>query len=263
MVSSQLSGFKIFDMKEKKRSLIPMTVLVVLFMDGVNGFASHRMNSEHKLSSHRQHHYPLTSSPLSYAIDSTRMGTNMHASMPQNMSLPLILSDEEMLPSMQSSDTGTATTTRSFFLSYTCRKIKGATKFDRQTIAKMGIDFGLTYNMISNVNGSFTLSAAWYIASMKTGLSPLAPGQWRTLLAAYASLYVVAALIRPFRIAVALGATHKMEQFLQYMQKRIGCTRASSIGIVFAFGIVMWLCCCAAGVTLASALAGVPLWKYS
>jgi len=97
----------------------------------------------------------------------------------------------------------------------------------------------------------------------QTGLSPLAPGQWKSLLAAYASLYVVAALVRPLRIAVALGATHKMEKLLQYMQKRIGCSRTSAIGMVFGFGIVLWLACCAAGVSLASALAGVPLWKYS
>lgn len=136
-------------------------------------------------------------------------------------------------------------------------------KIDRDALAKMGIDFGLTYNMISNINGSVTLSAAWYIASMKTGLSPLAPGQWKSLLSAYASLYVVAALMRPLRIALALGATHKMEQLLQYLQKRIGCTRTNAIAMVFGTGVVMWLTFCAAGVTLASALAGVPLWKYA
>lgn len=135
-------------------------------------------------------------------------------------------------------------------------------KFDREKVAKMGIDFGLTYNMISNINGSVTLSTAWYIASMKSGLSPLAPGNWRSLLAAYASLYVVAALVRPLRIAVALGATHKMERLLQYMQKRIGCTRTNAIGIVFGAGVVVWIALCVGGVTLASALAGVPIWKY-
>lgn len=257
MLSSQLSGSKMFEMTEKKSSLIPMAALVLLLLGGVNvnGLASHtRMHSKYKLSSHQQRHYPLTSLPLSYAIDSTRMGAGVHASIPQNMTL---------LPAMQSSVTATTTTTRNDILSNTWRKLKDATKFDRKAIAKMGIDFGLTYNMISNINGSFTLSAAWYISSMKTGLSPLAPGQWRSLLAAYASLYVVAALIRPFRIALALGATHKMEHLLQYMQKRIGCTRPSAIGMVFGFGVVLWLTCCFTGVTLASALAGVPLWKYA
>lgn len=153
-------------MKEKQRSLVPMAFLVLLYLDNVNGLASNIMNSKKKLSSYSHCHYPLTSSPLSYAIDSTRMGTDVHA-MPQNMSLPLILSDEDILPSMQSSVTADTATTRKGILANTWQKIKGAMKFDRQAIAKMGIDFGLTYNMVSNINGSVTLSAAWYIACMK------------------------------------------------------------------------------------------------
>jgi hypothetical protein len=246
-------------MTKKKSSTIPMAALVFMFLNGVSGLASHRMNTHLKFSSHHQQHHPLTSSsPLSYAIDSTKIGSNM---MSQNLTLPLMISDEELFSQIHSSVS--TTTAKKNALSHTWLKIKGAMKFDRQKIAKMGIDFGLTYNMISNINGSVTLSTAWYISSMKTGLSPLAPGQWRSLLAAYASLYVVAALVRPLRIALALGVTHKMEKLLQYMQKRIGCTRTNAIGIVFAFGIVLWLTCCAAGVTLASALAGVPLWKYA
>lgn len=251
-------------MKGKKCSKIATAVAILLFLDGGCSFTSRTMNIKHRISNQFQNYNTLTPSPLSYATDSTRMGTNMRASLPQNLTLPVILSEEDMLPSLQSSVRETTTTTeRKNILSNTWRKVRSAIKFDKQAIAKMGIDFGLTYNMISNINGSVTLSIAWYIASMKTGLSPLAPGQWRSLLAAYASLYVVAALIRPFRVAVAIGATHKMEQLLQYMQKRIGCTRTNAIGMVFAFGIVLWLTCCAAGVTLAATLAGVPIWKYS
>lgn len=258
---SQRSLFSLepfFEMKGNKRFLNAMAVTALLFLDSAYSLTCPRMNIKYKISNHLKNNDALASSPLYYAIDSTRMGTNVRTSMPQNLTLPVILSDEDTLPSLQSS-----VMTRNNFLSNTWQKIKGAMKFDRQAIAKMGIDFGLTYNMISNINGSVTLSASWYIASIKTGLSPLAPGQWRSLLAAYASLYVVAALIRPFRIAVAIGATHKMEELLQYMQNRIRCTRTRAIGMVFAFGIVLWLTCCAAGVTLASALAGVPIWKYS
>lgn len=237
--------------------MIPMAALVFLFFGGVSGFASHRMNTHLKLSSHHQQEHPSIPSPLSYAIDSTKMGGNVIS---QNLTLPLLLSDEELLSQIQSPVSTTASAKN--ILSHAWRKIKGSMKFDREKVAKMGIDFGLTYNMISNINGSVTLSTAWYIASMKSGLSPLAPGNWRSLLAAYASLYVVAALVRPLRIAVALGATHKMERLLQYMQKRIGCTRTNAIGIVFGAGVVVWIALCVGGVTLASALAGVPIWKY-
>jgi len=96
---------------------------------------------------------------------------------------------------------------------------------------------------------------------IKTGLSPLAPGQWRALLAAYASMYVIVCFLRPFRIALALGATHRMERFLQYMQQRIGCTRPSAIFVTGVLGIALWVSCSAIGVTLASTLAGVPVWR--
>lgn len=242
---------------------VPFFLLLVLVLGGVSGLASSRtMCKQQRVRNFYQRHNSLTSLPLHYAIDSTRLDTTDGTqNMRQNMTFPLILSDDGH--SIQSLVTTTlTTTTRNNILAKIWGKIKKSMKFDRQAIAKMGIDFGLTYNMISNINGSITLSTAWYIASMKSGISPLAPGNWRSLLAAYASLYVVAALARPLRIAFALGLTPKMEHFVQYVQKRIGCTRTSAIGMIFAFGVVMWLACCAAGVTLASTLAGVPLWKY-
>ena len=149
--------------------MIPMVVMVVLLLDVVSGLASNRMmTSKHKLAS-RQHRYPLTSLSLPYAMDSTRMGDDLPAApMPQNMAYPLIqLSGEEAALIPQSPVTTTVTTTTNNILTNTWRKIKNAMKFDKQAIAKLGLDFGLTYNMISNINGSVTLSTAWYIASMK------------------------------------------------------------------------------------------------
>ena len=155
---------------EGKKSLFFATgYMVLLLLEGTYGLASHRMMSiQNKISKNhpQNNNVVLISSPLSYAIDSTRMGTNMRPSMPQNMTLPVILSDEDMLPSIQSSF-GSDARTRSNILKSAWRKMRCAMKVDRQAIAKMGIDFGLTYNMISNINGSVTLSAAWYIASMK------------------------------------------------------------------------------------------------
>lgn len=263
MISLPSTRMKKVEMTRGKRLLNPMVaempLFLLLLLGGVNGLASTRMMyRQQRVTNFRQHRNSLTSLPLYYAIDSSRLVT------PQNMTFPLTLSDDghSIQSLVSTTSTKTKTTRRNNILARTWGKIRDSMKFDKQAIAKMGIDFGLTYNMISNINGSITLSTAWYIASIKSGISPLAPGNWRSLLAAYASLYVVAALIRPFRIALALGATHKMELLLQYVEKRIGCNRRNAIAMIFAFGIVLWLTCCAAGVTLASTLAGVPLWKY-
>lgn len=40
-------------------------------------------------------------------------------------------------------------------------------QFDKSKAASMGVSFAMTYNFISNINGSITLSAAWYIASIR------------------------------------------------------------------------------------------------
>jgi hypothetical protein len=49
-------------------------------------------------------------------------------------------------------------------------KLKAVSHVDKEAIAKLGIAFGLTYNLISNINGSASLSLAWYIASKKVCL---------------------------------------------------------------------------------------------
>jgi hypothetical protein len=45
--------------------------------------------------------------------------------------------------------------------------------FDKQKIAKVGVAFAVTYNFISNINGSISLSLAWYIASKRVSVRRL------------------------------------------------------------------------------------------
>ena len=40
-------------------------------------------------------------------------------------------------------------------------------QFDKSKAASMGVSFAMTYSFISNINGSITLSTAWYIASIR------------------------------------------------------------------------------------------------
>ena len=42
--------------------------------------------------------------------------------------------------------------------------------FYKRRVAKTGVSFGLTYMLISNLNGSICLSLAWYIASQQVRL---------------------------------------------------------------------------------------------
>ena len=72
---------------------------------------------------------------------------------------------------------------------------------------------------------------------------------------------MVICLMRPLRLALAVAMTRKTENFLQYLQDRLGCTRAVAIGLKISLGLVVWGCMCALGVSLASAASGVPIWK--
>lgn len=81
-------------------------------------------------------------------------------------------------------------------------------KFDKDKIKRLGIDAFFTYGVVSNLNVALTTAIAWGIASKATGLSPLAPGQWKNFLSVYAGLYLsLGSILRPFRMALAVGMT--------------------------------------------------------
>lgn len=95
----------------------------------------------------------------------------------------------------------------------------------------------------------------------QTGLSPLAPGQWKILLGTYAGLYVFNTLFRPLRLALAVGLTKRIARVLEDTQARFGCTPTVSAGIVFTAMFALWMVLAGSGITLASTIAGVPIWK--
>eukprot|EP00525_Craspedostauros_australis_P013177 CAMPEP_0198110684 /NCGR_PEP_ID=MMETSP1442-20131203/2700_1 /TAXON_ID= /ORGANISM="Craspedostauros australis, Strain CCMP3328" /LENGTH=191 /DNA_ID=CAMNT_0043766845 /DNA_START=232 /DNA_END=804 /DNA_ORIENTATION=+ len=66
------------------------------------------------------------------------------------------------------------------FLRRIRRVVTNATKIDRAKMAKLGTTFALSYNYVSNFNGAITFTLSWFIACSRTGLSPFAPGQWKT-----------------------------------------------------------------------------------
>lgn len=95
----------------------------------------------------------------------------------------------------------------------------------------------------------------------QTGLSPLAAGQWKGLLGTYAGLYVFITLFRPLRLALAVGLTNKVAQLLDQTQERFGCSKPVSAMMVLSAMLSFWVIFATCGITLASTLAGVPIWK--
>lgn len=60
-------------------------------------------------------------------------------------------------------------------LSTAWQKLKGLSKIDKQAVAKLGITFGLTYNVISNINDSVSMTLAWYMTSKKVSAVESSP----------------------------------------------------------------------------------------
>ena len=130
-----------------------------------------------------------------------------------------------------------------------------------QKLAKMGMSVLLSYGFVSNMSYSITVSLAWYIFSKRTGVSPLAPGQWPKFLAVYAGFYVFNNIVRPLRITLSVYVSTFFDNMVKAAQKRLKCSKGLAIGaIVFFFNIVGTIAAMSAGITLASAASGVPIW---
>lgn len=131
----------------------------------------------------------------------------------------------------------------------------------KQKLAKMGMSVALSYGWVSNMSYTVTVSLAWYGFSKKTGLSPLAPGQWKPFLAVYAGFYVFNNFVRPIRLAVSAGVSVYFDRAIAFIQRKTNCSKGIAIGLmVFLANIVGTTTFMALGISLAAAAAGVPVF---
>mmetsp|Transcript_30022 Transcript_30022/g.36597 ORF Transcript_30022/g.36597 Transcript_30022/m.36597 type:complete len:297 (+) Transcript_30022:58-948(+) len=131
----------------------------------------------------------------------------------------------------------------------------------KQKLGKMGMSALLSYGFVSNMSYAVSVSLAWYGFTKKTGLSPLAPGQWKPFLAVYAGFYVFNNIVRPMRLAVAVGVTKYFDAVINFFQTKLKCNRAVAVGLtVFMGNVVGTISAMCLGISLASAASGVPIF---
>jgi len=126
-------------------------------------------------------------------------------------------------------------------------------------ISSLGVPFALSYALISQINAAITLSIAWYATCRRTGLSPLVPGQWKALLTTYGAMYAVIQILRPFRVALAMGLSKQSKELLDATQEKLNCSKGVAIVIQYCLGYAVWLPLASAGILLASLSTGVPV----
>ena len=131
----------------------------------------------------------------------------------------------------------------------------------KDLLRKMGLSVFLSYGWVSNMSYCVSVSIAWFAFTTKTGLSPLAKGQWKPFLAVYAGFYVFNNIVRPFRIAAAVGVSKYFDQIITTLQNKMKLSRAVAIGLtVFTINICGTFALMALGITAASSLSRVPVF---
>jgi hypothetical protein len=131
----------------------------------------------------------------------------------------------------------------------------------KQRLGKAGLSVVLSYGFVSNVSYSITVSLAWYIFSKQTGLSPMAPGQWKPFLGVYAGFWVFNNIIRPARFALSIGVSMYFDRFVSMIQRRFRVNKSVAVFLtVFLANVVGTLTLMCTGITLAGMAAGVPVF---
>ena len=131
----------------------------------------------------------------------------------------------------------------------------------RQRLAKMGLSVVLSYGWVSNVSYSITVSLAWYIFNKRTGLSPLAPGQWKPFLAVYAGFWVFNNIIRPVRLALSIGVSAFFDTVVNSVQEKFRVNKSVAVALtVFLANVVGTISLMCLGISLASLASGVPVF---
>lgn len=94
----------------------------------------------------------------------------------------------------------------------------------------------------------------------QTGLSPLAPGQWKGFLAVYAAFYAVLNVIRPARFALSVYISKFFDKMLKAIQDRFHVKKGAAVGILVVLQVLFNFAYLFVGVLVASTLARVPVW---
>jgi hypothetical protein len=112
----------------------------------------------------------------------------------------------------------------------------------KEMLAKMGLSTLLSYGFVSNMSMGACVTCSWYTFARKTGLSPLAPNQWKGFLGVYAGFYVINNFLRPFRIAASIAISKYFDEAITNIQTKTKLPRAAAIATVVFLANVVGTC---------------------
>mmetsp|Transcript_15664 Transcript_15664/g.33078 ORF Transcript_15664/g.33078 Transcript_15664/m.33078 type:complete len:264 (-) Transcript_15664:366-1157(-) len=148
------------------------------------------------------------------------------------------------------------------FLSNIKNILTNKSKFNRESLGKLGVSALLAYGFVSNVSGIIAVSCAWFIFSKRTGLSPL--GNKPAFLAVYAGFTVMLNIIRPARFAFSISISPYFERIRKWFSRKFGVSpRGATVLMIIFINLCGSSALMVLGVGLASLLSGVPVWSVN
>jgi hypothetical protein len=138
----------------------------------------------------------------------------------------------------------------------------GNAKLSKESLAKLGLNALLAYGFVSNFSYITCVIISWIAHGKATGLSPLAPGQWKKFLVIYAGFFAANNILRPLRFTLSLVITPAFDRIIDAIQKKTKLNRSVSTGItVFLVNVCGTLSYLFGGLFVATTIARVPLFK--
>lgn len=125
-----------------------------------------------------------------------------------------------------------------------------------------GTQVVLSYGFVSNMSYAISVSLAWYIHSVRTGISPFAPGQKKGFLAVYSGFYLFNNVIRPARFTLSLLVSKYFDRAVVKIQEKLNTSKSKATFILVLIANLFGTCAAMAlGIAIASAASGVPVWR--
>ena len=141
------------------------------------------------------------------------------------------------------------------------RFVVGEGGLTKAKLAAMGTSALLSYGWVSNLNAVCLTIVSWITFAKSSGLSPLAPQQWKGFLAVYAGYYLtIGTAMRPIRISIAVAITPFFDRVVDFFQGKFQCSKPVAFGVTVFFTNILGTCTLMfLGLRFATWVTGVPL----
>ena len=129
----------------------------------------------------------------------------------------------------------------------------------KKKLKKQGLNTMLLYVILSNVCVVFFMTFSWYGFSIQQGESPLYPGQWKPFLAVFSGIMAADNVLKPVRLAIALGMAPQFDCFMSWLQDKTQ-SRKAAVAIALVSILIGTFGFLFGGVAVASLMSEVPIF---